>query len=286
VAVRTAMLLGAVVPDLRGETEALATDLGELVRLKQANAADSHALKGEVADLTGEQERLAALTAARQEQLAQAQQGITSERERAAELAAQARSLRELIERMEREIAAAQRKAAESKRAPETRERFAAAAFRDPARLAPKIPFSEARGLVPLPVGGDVVRAFGAPDGYGGTTRGISITTRPKAVVSSPADGWVVFAGPFRSFGRLLIINAGSGYYLLLAGMDHISVEVGQFVLAGEPVATMGEASSVSPAAGAIETNDPVLYVEFRKDGGSIDPGPWWARSQSEKVRG
>jgi septal ring factor EnvC (AmiA/AmiB activator) len=68
--------------------------------------------------------------------------------------------------------------------------------------------------------------------------------------------------------------------------MDHISVEVGQFVLAGEPVATMGEASSVSPAAGAIETNDPVLYVEFRKDGGSIDPGPWWARSQSEKVRG
>jgi septal ring factor EnvC (AmiA/AmiB activator) len=286
VAVRTAMLLGAVVPDLRGETEALATDLGELVRLKQAIAADSHALKGEVADLTGEQERLAALTAARQEQLAQAQQGITSERERAAELAAQARSLRELIERMEREIAAAQRKAAESKRAPETRERFAAAAFRDPARLAPKIPFSEARGLVPLPVGGDVVRAFGAPDGYGGTTRGISITTRPKAVVSSPADGWVVFAGPFRSFGRLLIINAGSGYYLLLAGMDHISVEVGQFVLAGEPVATMGEASSVSPAAGAIETNDPVLYVEFRKDGGSIDPGPWWARSQSEKVRG
>jgi len=285
-AVRTAMLLGAVVPDLRGETEALATDLGELVRLKQAIAADSHTLKLEAADLAQEQDRLAALTAARQEQLAEAQQSFTSERERAADLAAQARSLKELIERMEREIAAAQRKAAEPKRATEARERFAAAAIRDPARLAPKIPFSEARGLVPLPVGGDVVRPFGAPDGYGGTTRGISITTRPKAVVSSPADGWVVFAGPFRSFGRLLIINAGSGYYLLLAGMDHISVEVGQFVLAGEPVATMGETSSVSPAAGAIETNDPVLYVEFRRDGGSIDPGPWWAKSQSEKVRG
>ena len=285
-AVRTAMLLGAVVPDLRGETEALATDLGELVRLKQAIAADSHTLKLEAADLAQEQDRLAALTAARQEQLAEAQQSFTSERERAADLAAQARSLKELIERMEREIASAQRKAAEPKRATEARERFAAAAIRDPARLAPKIPFSEARGLVPLPVGGDVVRPFGAPDGYGGTTRGISITTRPKAVVSSPADGWVVFAGPFRSFGRLLIINAGSGYYLLLAGMDHISVEVGQFVLAGEPVATMGETSSVSPAAGAIETNDPVLYVEFRRDGGSIDPGPWWAKSQSEKVRG
>jgi septal ring factor EnvC (AmiA/AmiB activator) len=83
-----------------------------------------------------------------------------------------------------------------------------------------------------------------------------------------------------------LIINAGGGYYLLLAGMDQINVEVGQFVLAGEPVATMGDSSSGSPAASAIESKDPVLYIEFRKDGGSIDPGPWWAKSQSEKVRG
>ncbi len=168
----------------------------------------------------------------------------------------------------------------------EARERFAAAAIRDPARLAPKVPFSEARGLLPRPVSGQIIRAFGVDDGYGGTTRGISIVTRARAVVTSPADGWVAFAGPFRSFGRLLIINAGGGYYLLLAGMDHITVEVGQFVLAGEPVATMGETSSLSPVAGTIETNDPVLYVEFRKDGGSIDPGPWWAKPQGEKVRG
>jgi septal ring factor EnvC (AmiA/AmiB activator) len=135
-------------------------------------------------------------------------------------------------------------------------------------------------------VSGQTARDFGVADGYGGTTRGISVTTRPRAAVVSPADGWVAFAGPFRSFGRLLIINAGGGYYLLLAGMDQINVEVGQFVLAGEPVATMGETSLVSPAAGAIETKDPVLYIEFRKDGSSVDPGPWWAKSQSEKVRG
>jgi septal ring factor EnvC (AmiA/AmiB activator) len=220
--------------------------------------------------------------------MAEAQQTFVQERERASDLAAQARTLKELIETMERELSPAKR-ADEApqlteRQAREARERVAAAAFRDPARLAPKVPFSEVKGVLPRPVGGRTVRDFGADDGYGGSTRGVSIATRPRAVVTSPADGWVAFAGPFRSFGRLLIINAGSGYYLLLAGMDQISVEVGQFVLAGEPVAAMGDASS--PAAGSIETNDPVLYVEFRKDGGSIDPGPWWAKSQAEKVRG
>jgi septal ring factor EnvC (AmiA/AmiB activator) len=290
-AVRASILLGAVLPELRSEAETLSTDLAELVRLKSAIAADQTALNSELGALRTEQERLSALVQARQGRLAEAERTAGSERERSEALARQAGNLKELIERMEREISGAQRAAEEARKAAEaqqreTRDRFAQAAIRDPARLAPKLPFPEMRGLLPMPVSGQVARGFGATDGYGGTTRGISVATRPKAVVVSPADGWVAFAGPFRSFGRLLIINVGGGYYLLLAGMDQINVEVGQFVLAGEPVATMGDSSSGSPAASAIETKDPVLYIEFRKDGGSIDPGPWWAKSQSEKVRG
>jgi murein hydrolase activator len=290
-AVRTSMLLGAVLPELRAEAEILAADLGELVRLRGLMAGDREVLKGELAGLSREQDRLAALVAARQGRGAEAERMAALERDRALELGAKATSLKELIERMERESAAVQRDVDETKRAAEarareTRERFAAAAVRDPVRLAPKIPFSEARGLLARPASGEILRAFGAPDGSGGTTRGVSIATRPRAVVSAPADGWVAFAGPFRSFGRLLIISAGGGYYLLLAGMDQVSVEVGQFVLAGEPVGTMRDASLMSPVSGAIETNDPILYVEFRKDGGSIDPAPWWAKSQGEKVRG
>jgi septal ring factor EnvC (AmiA/AmiB activator) len=228
---------------------------------------------------------------ARQSRQAEVEQHAGAEQQKAEQLARQAGSLKELIDRMETEISGAQRAAEEARKAAEaqereTKERFAQLAFRDPARLAPKIPFSEARGLLPRPVSGETALDFGASDGYGGTTRGISITTRPKASVVSPADGWVAFAGPFRSYGRLLIINAGGGYYILLAGMDQISVDVGQFVLAGEPVATMGETPLMSLMGNAIEKNNPVLYVEFRKDGSSIDPGPWWAKSQSEKVRG
>ena len=291
-AIRTAMLLGTVVPELRAETETLAGDLAELVRLKEAIAADHETFRRELTDLLREQERLGVLAAVRQERMIEAQQTFLRERERAGELAAEARTLKELIDGMERGLGSAERRMPDDARrlaegqAREARERLAAAAFRDPARLAPKVPFSEARGLLPRPVSGQIIRNFGVEDGYGGTTRGMSIATRPRAVVTSPADGWVAFAGPFRSFGRLLIINAGTGYYLLLAGMDHINIEVGQFVLAGEPVAIMGETSSLSPATGSVETTDPVLYVEFRKDGGSIDPGPWWAKSQGEKVRG
>ena len=290
-AVRASIMLGAVLPELRSEAEVLATDLGELVRLKAAIATDRTTLNGELTGLNREQERLAALMDARQSRIAEVERNVGTEQQKAGELARQAGTLKELIDRMEAEITGAQRAAEEARKAAEaqqreTREKFAQLAFRDPARLAPKIPFAEARGLLPRPVSGEMSLEFGAPDGYGGTTRGISITTRQKASVVSPADGWVAFAGPFRSYGRLLIINAGGGYYILLAGMDQINVDVGQFVLAGEPVAAMGEAPLMSLIGAAIEKNNPVLYVEFRKDGGSIDPGPWWAKSQSEKVRG
>lgn len=290
-AVRASIMLGAVLPELRGEAEVLATDLAELVRLKEAITTDRTTLNGELTALNREQGRLAALMDARQSRIAEVERHVGAERQKAEELAQKAGTLKELVDRMEAEISGAQRAVEEARKAAEaqqreTREKFAQLAFRDPARLAPKIPFSEAKGLLPRPVSGDTTLEFGAPDGYGGTTRGISITTRQKASVVSPADGWVSFAGPFRSYGRLLIINAGGGYYILLAGMDHINVDVGQFVLAGEPVATMGEAPLMSLIGAAIEKNNPVLYVEFRKDGGSIDPGPWWAKSQSEKVRG
>jgi septal ring factor EnvC (AmiA/AmiB activator) len=290
-AVRASIMLGAVLPELRVEADILATDLAELVRLKEAIATDRTTLNGELTALNGEQERLAALMEARQGRIAEVERNVGAEQEKAAALARQAGTLKELIDRMEAEISGAQRAVEEARKATqaqerETREKFAQAAFRDPARLAPKIPFAEARGLLPRPVSGETSTGFGAPDSYGGTTRGISITTRQKATVVSPADGWVAFAGPFRSYGRLLIINAGGGYYVLLAGMDQINVDVGQFVLAGEPVAAMGEAPLMSLIGSAIEKNNPVLYVEFRKDGTSIDPGPWWAKSQSEKVRG
>ena len=113
----------------------------------------------------------------------------------------------------------------------------------------------------------------------------VSIATRPGAQVTTPCDGWVVYSGPFRSYGQLLILNAGGGYHVLIAGMERISVTIGQFVLTGEPVATMGTTSQVASILAAT-SSQPVLYIEFRKDGTPIDSGPWWAASEGQKVRG
>jgi septal ring factor EnvC (AmiA/AmiB activator) len=147
------------------------------------------------------------------------------------------------------------------------------------------VAFASAKGLLALPVNGVKLREFGGSDGVGGVEKGISLATRSGAQVTTPCDGWVVYAGPFRSYGQLLILNAGGGYHVLIAGMGRISVNIGQFVLTGEPVATMGTTSQVASIL-ATNASQPVLYIEFRKDGTPIDPGPWWAANEGEKVRG
>jgi septal ring factor EnvC (AmiA/AmiB activator) len=147
------------------------------------------------------------------------------------------------------------------------------------------VTFADMRGHMHLPVNGVRIREFGGSDGLGGIQKGLSIAARAGGEITAPCDGWVVYAGPFRSYGQLLILNAGGGYHVLLAGMERISVDLGQFVLTGEPVAVMGGPAQVS-AAVTTGSKQPVLYVEFRKDGAPIDPSPWWATNESEKVRG
>ena len=142
------------------------------------------------------------------------------------------------------------------------------------ARIEPAIPFHLAKAKLPKPTSGKLVLDYDERTQYGGNSKGTVFETRHAAQITSPCDGWIVYAGPFRSYGQLLIINAGGGYHVLLAGMTRIDVQPGQFVLAAEPVGTMSDAPPTVKMSSS-ETS-PVLYVEFRKDGRPIDPTPWW----------
>jgi septal ring factor EnvC (AmiA/AmiB activator) len=283
-AIRAAMALSSTVGELESETAALKRDLDQLASLRASIAEERDAQARRSANLALEKTQLAALIDARQQSLSGAEQALAAQRERAAELAGQASNLKDLIARLESEIGA--EKSADETAAADIAAKAAAVRGADPARLKPAVAFADARGKVPLPVAGVILKDFGAADPFGGAEQGVSIATPARATVASPVDGSITYSGPYRSYGQLLIINAGGGYTVILAGMDRIDVSVGQFVLAGEPVATMGDGSARTAAAAAIGAAQPVLYIQLRKDGAAIDPGPWWAKSDIEKARG
>ena len=285
---RTAMLLGSVVPELRARAVRLTEDLSELVTLRKAIATERDHLATDRDRLRQDQPRLAALVDERQRKQSAVEKDMEAEGTRAVALSKQADSLQGLIAKMEQDLKSAARAAAAASQqgTPATvNGQPNLGGLKDPARRSPAIAFVSARGLLALPANGVKIRDFGGSDGAGGVEKGISLATRAGAQVTTPCDGWVVYAGPFRSYGQLLILNAGGGYHVLIAGMERISVNIGQFVLTGEPVATMGTTSRVASIL-ATNASQPVLYIEFRKDGTPIDPGPWWATNEGEKVRG
>jgi len=285
---RTAMLLGSVVPEMRTRADKLVGDLGELVDLRKAIGAERDQLAIDRDKIKEEQTRLASLVDERQKKQSVAEKDMEAEASRAVALARQVDSLQGLIGKMEQDVKGAAKAAATAnlQGTPATvNGKPNLGALKDPGRLSPAIAFASAKGLLALPVNGLRIRDFGGSDGLGGVEKGISLASRAGAQVTTPCDGWVVYAGPFRSYGQLLILNAGGGYHVLIAGMERISVSIGQFVLTGEPVATMGSTAQIASIL-ATNTTQPVLYVEFRKDGTPIDPGPWWAANEGEKVRG
>ncbi len=294
--VRSAILLGAVVPGIRKETEELVADLKELMDVKT----DIDRERTELAQamlLRVEEEKRSELLVAQNEALtATNSRTLAAERRRAEELAARATSLEGLIGSLERDIgsvrdAAALARTKEEERRNQTdaeRERARALArdsVPDKNRIAPAYEFSELQAKLDFPVAGDVLRQFGEADGTGHDSQGLTLAANPGALVTAPSDGWIVFAGTFRSYGRMIILNAGEGYHLVLSGMDRVSVREGQFVVAGEPLAVMGEKRVASVNALTLETDKPTLYIEFRKNGKPVDSRPWWSAKNSGKAR-
>jgi murein hydrolase activator len=148
------------------------------------------------------------------------------------------------------------------------------------AAMQPKIPFHLAKAQLPLPAQGRRVISFGDRLASGRTSDAMVIETRHSAQITSPSDGWVIFASEFRSYGQLLMINGGGGHVVVLSGLSQIDVQIGQFVLGGEPVGTMSAAPK-----GKTQGPAPVLLVQFRKEGRPVDPEPWWSDG-SKKVQG
>jgi septal ring factor EnvC (AmiA/AmiB activator) len=152
-------------------------------------------------------------------------------------------------------------------------ENMADTASRPPEVQLSAAAFEGARGAMPFPARGRLSGRYGERTELGDTLKGMRIQTRSGGQVVSPHNGVVVFAGPFRGYGNLLIIDHGGGYHTLLAGLGRIDAIVGQRLAAGEPVGLM-------PPMGSGDDGSPSLYVELRRDGQPINPLPWLTASK------
>ena len=294
--VRSAILLGAVVPEVRSEAEVLLIELKELVRITEGIKNNREKLKANLSSLVEEEQRLSLLLAEKRKLSSAARTNLAEETAKAVALAARADNLNSLIVDLEREIEGAKQAAEQARLAEEeqrkleedqiaaVRESAKNQQFGDVNRLSPAISFEDAKGLLPHPVAGVELVGFGEDEGAGEASSGIYIATRAGSRVISPLDGWIVYAGPFRSYGQLLIINAGNGYHIVLAGLEKIDVQPGQFVLVGEPIGLMGTKQVASAGLVDVSSTRPILYVEFRKDGQSIDSAPWWSDKNVKRV--
>ena len=324
--VRSAMMLASAFPQLRTQALELASRLDDLGRVMGDIRSEGDRLKTETQRLSEARLQLSELIELRRRSLVERQTELDQVRREAAEIARSVGDLNELIDRLDKVVAkqvggTTVARAFDPAGDGPLAAPLAPQAFEDQAkgtgggtpiaqpplaepatpgavvlaprdqkvaslnsgRIKPAIPFAQARGRLPLPVAGKRIIGFG-DKAHTNKSSGVVIETRPGAQVVSPSDGWIAFAGVFRSYGQILIINAGDGYHMLLAGLSQIDVQLGQFVLAGEPVGLMSGAPQGAKAKPP--ANAPVLYIELRKDGRSIDPDPWWVSEGTQKVQG
>ena len=255
--VRSALLLRAALPHLRARAVALRQDLSEITTVRTKLENRQRKIKSATATLETKRDRLNALMvhkAVERRRMIKATRQVDN---RLASLSERAESLRELFVHLQ--------KAARPKpkiRRPQT------ASLPDAPIAKPDF------GAMTQPARGKLVQRFGQDTKTGSSAKGATFETRLRAQVVAPFDGKVVFAGPFKGYGQILIIQHGDAYHTLLAGMRRVDATLGQLLLAGEPVGVMG-----SQEAGTR------LYVEVRRKGQPVNPLPWFTAAR-DKVRG
>ena len=279
---RSAILIAAIVPQLRAKADSVTSDLKALTDIKAQALAEEATLKANYAVLEEERLRIATLIVARKQGIEVRSGELAAEEAEAVALAARATTLQELIGSLSEQAnsvssASAAANAAIDPDAPVLSAEQIQVALANTARTEPAIPFGAARGYLTMPTNGVNVVDYGASDGFGGISQGISVVTRADAQVVAPADGWVLYKGPYLNYGQIVILNTGQNYTALLAGLDTVTVDIGQFVQMGMPVGTMGSRTigrSVTTNAGAAQ---PTLYIELRQNNEPVDPTGWWA---------
>ena len=255
---RSSLILQSTQKPLRATADKLKQELNKLASLQAAIKAQAAQIKLAANRLETERGRMEKLM--QQKSILQSHFEFESKdaKKKAESLGKQAKSLEDLLAKLEKEK---QRKM----------KKLADAAARQKPILAIPTPspvagaFQKSLGSLPLPARGRIIQRYGDKTLGGGSAKGLTMQTRSNAQVISPFDGTVLFADEFKGYGKLIIIEHGDGYHSLLSGLNQIDCTVGQNVLTGEPVGRM-----------SANTSDK-LYMEFRQNGQPVNPERWFA---------
>jgi septal ring factor EnvC (AmiA/AmiB activator) len=144
--------------------------------------------------------------------------------------------------------------------------------------------FEEAKGTLPLPVNGTLLRRYNEADAAGVRRPGLLLATRPLSIVTTPWPATIRYRGPLLDYGNVIILEPSSGYLLVLTGLNHVYGEIGEVLPAGGPVGLMGgdapengDFLSLSDQQGGSERTE-TLYIELRHGKKTVDPEQWFAQ--------
>ena len=268
--IRSAILLREVIPYLNETSSKLKSDLDYIYQQKQKLEETVALAKKQSSDLEKQQKEMNDLLNKKTSLRKNVEKKGAETKKIAESLASKAKDLRELLEEIERQKEIARKKQEEERRLALEKEKNKQKVVDGKTHKTIKESvsngrFANAKGTLSQPVRGTLITDYGEMISNGVTSKGIVYKTRPKAQVIAPYDGTVIFSGPFKGYGNLIIVEHGDGYLSLLAGLGNIDCELGQMLLTGEPVGTMPDNTSAK------------LYVEIRKDRQPINPAPWIA---------
>ncbi|NEY89632.1 murein hydrolase activator EnvC family protein [Tabrizicola oligotrophica] len=246
--VRSGMMLADVTPALQAEAETLRADLTELRDLRALQLAAGETL---TRGLTTAQEARSALS-----------QAMSDRTDLPRRFTEDPEVLKGLLE------------------SADTLEAFAAGLALDDTGATS---FAEAKGKLALPVLGTVLLAPNETDARGVTRPGLTLATRPGALVISPWPATIRYAGPLLDYGNVMILEPGGGYLLVLAGLDQVYGSVGEVVARGAALGLMGGTKAAGdeflvPATdGSGVSGTETLYLELRQGADAVDPMEWFA---------
>lgn len=249
-------VLKAVLPEIERRTADLRRELERMRALdRQADQAVA-ALQAGRDRLTSERAQLSRLEAEQRLTSRRLARGAAIESDRAIALGEDARDITQLLGSLE--DAAGIRSMLADLPGPITRPRDPTRAIASASAPPPVVRGKSGRPAYRLPVVGDIVRGLGEPTSSGVRSRGLTIETLAGAQVVAPADGRIAFAGPYRGYGSILIIEHDGGWTSLVTNLVGVSVAVGDRVDQGDPVGRAGPDS-------------PRVTVELRRAGKPID---------------